>query len=73
MGLVYSPAFKALVTARLKRLSQGYPLYYASEKAEICQMLGIGILVLAEWLEGDGCVTINTKRRALAARRRAEA
>ena len=33
-------------------------------------MLGIGIMVLAEWLEGDGCVTINTKRRALAARQR---
>ena len=73
MGLKYSPALKALVTARLKRLSQGDPLYYASEKAETCQLLGIGIMVLAEWLEGDGCVTINTKRRALAARRRAEA
>ena len=72
MGLVYSPALKALVKARLKRLSQGDPLYYASEKAETCQMLGIGIMVLAEWLEGDGCVMINTKRRALAARRRAD-
>ena len=72
LGRQYSPAFKASVAARLKRLQQGDPLYYASEKAETCQMLGIGIMVLAEWLEGDGCVTINTKRRALAARRRAD-
>jgi len=69
MGLEYSPGFKALVVARLKRLSQGDPLYYASEKMATAIMLGVGIMVLAEWLDPD-CVTINTKRRALAAKRR---